>query len=174
MNDQDRAEYLAVLARTRDEFLSSLSGITEEQSRQQPSAESWCILECTEHVVTAERGMYIGITQRCTPRTSSGAANREQEFLRLGADRSRKRAAPEFVRPTGRYASLAEAVEKFREQRGQVIEFVSNCCNDLHAVEMTHPIAGVITAQECLAILAMHPARHAAQIREIRQSLGIS
>ena len=174
MDDQARAEYLAILARTRDEFLSSLSGVTEEQSRRKPAADSWCILECTEHVVTAEQGMYIAITKRCTPRTSPGAANREQEFLRLGADRTRKRAAPEFVRPTGRYASLAQAVEKFREQRGQVIEFVSKCCDDLHAVEMPHPIAGVITAQECLAILAMHPARHAAQIREIRQSLGIS
>jgi hypothetical protein len=174
MNDQDRAEYLAILVRTRDEFLSSLSGITEEQSRQKPGADSWCILECTEHVVAAEHGMYIGITKRCTPRASPGAANREQEFLRLGADRTRKRAAPEFVLPTGRYASLAEAVEKFREQRGQVIEFVSTCRDDLHAVEMPHPIAGLITAQECLAILDMHPARHAAQIREIRQSLGIS
>jgi hypothetical protein len=39
---------------------------------------------------------------------------------------------------------------------------------------MQHPIGGMVTAQECLAILAMHPARHAAQVREIRQSLGLS
>ncbi len=105
---------------------------------------------------------------------SSGAQNREQEFLRSGADRSRKLAAPEFVAPTGRYANLGEAIEKFSEQRGKVIDFVSACHDDLQAVEMRHPVAGLITAQECLAILAMHPSRHAAQIREIRQSLGIS
>jgi uncharacterized damage-inducible protein DinB len=174
MNDQDRAEYLSILARTRDDFLSSLSGITEEESRQKPAPDSWSILECTEHVVAAERGMFIGITQRCTPRTSPGAMNREQEFLRSVADRARKLVAPEFVRPTGRYATLAEAVEKFREHRRRTIEFVSTCRDDLHAVELQHPVAGMVTAQECLAILAMHPSRHAAQIREIRQSLGLS
>ena len=174
MNDQTRAEYLSILARTRDDFLLSLAGITEEQSRQKPAPDSWSILECTEHVVAAERGMFIGITQRCTPRTSPGAMNREQEFLRSVADRARKLVAPEFVRPTGRYATLAEAVEKFREHRHRTIEFVSTCRDDLHAVELQHPVAGMVTAQECLAILAMHPSRHAAQIREIRQSLGLS
>lgn len=174
MNEHDRAEYLAILARTRDEFLSSLAGVTEEQSRLKMAADRWSILECVEHVATAERGMFIGITQRCTPRAPANAESREKDFLRRGPDRSRKIAAPEFVRPTGRYATLGEAIEKFREHRGKVMDFVSGCDDDLHAREMPHPIAGIISAQECLAVLAMHPSRHAAQIREIRQSLGIS
>jgi hypothetical protein len=174
MNEQERSNYLDILTRTRDEFLSSLAGVSEEQARLKAAADRWSILECVEHVATAERGMFIGITQRCTPRVAAAAESREKDFLRLGPDRSRKIAAPEFVRPTGRYATLGEAIEKFREQRGRVMEYVSTCHDDLHAVEMPHPVAGIITAQECLAILAMHPSRHAAQIREIRQSLGIS
>ena len=54
------------------------------------------------------------------------------------------------------------------------MEFVSNCQSDLKAVEIQHPIGGLVNAQECLAILAMHPARHAAQIREIREVLAFS
>lgn len=173
MNDQDRSEYLALLTRTREDFLSSLAGITEAQSRQKPTPETWSILDCTEHVVAAERGMLIMITQRCTPRTALSAKDREQDFLRHGADRTHKHVAPESVRPTGRYATLAEAAAKFREHRNHTIEFVSTCQDDLRAVEMQHPIGGMVTAQECLAILAMHPARHAAQIREIRHSLGL-
>jgi DinB superfamily len=173
MNDQERAAYVLLLSRTRDEFLASVSGITEEQSRQKPAPDRWSIIECTEHVISAERGMLIMISQRCTPRTTP-APDREQDFLRHGADRTRKHVAPEQVRPTGRYATFAEAVEKFREHRANSIAFVSNCRNDLRAVEMEHPIGGKINAQECLAILAMHPARHAAQILEIRESLGIS
>jgi len=174
MNEKDRAEYLALLARTSEDFLSSLAGITEAQSRQKPTPETWSILECTEHVVAAERGMLIMITQHCTPRTTPSAKDREQDFLRHGADRTRKHVAPESVRPTGRYATLAEAADKFREHRTRTMEFVTTCQDDLRAVEMQHPIGGMVTAQECLAILAMHPARHAAQIREIRQSLGLS
>ena len=172
MDDRSRGEYLLLLARTRDEFLSSLIGVTEEQSRQKPAADRWSILECTEHVVNAERGMLIMITQRCTPRTAP-APDREQELLRHAADRTRKHNAPEQVRPTGRYATLAEAVEKFAEHRARSIDYVSNCRDDLRAIEMQHPMGGKINAQECLAILAMHPSRHAAQIREIRESLGL-
>lgn len=174
MNEHDRTEYLSLLARTRDEFLSSLAGVSEEQSRQKPDPERWSILECTEHVVAAERGMLIMISERCTPRASMEVTSREQDILRNATDRSRKHVAPERVRPTGRIATLAEGIEKFREHRARSIEYVSNCHADLKAVEIQHPIGGLVNAQECLAILAMHPARHAAQIREIRHSLGLS
>lgn len=174
MDERSRAEYLALLARTRDEFLGTLTGVTEEQARQKPGSDRWSILECTEHVVAAERAMLIMITERCTPRASMEVPDREQKILRSAADRTHKHVAPERVRPTGRYATLSEAIEKFREHRAHSMEFVSNCQSDLKAVEIQHPIGGLVNAQECLAILAMHPARHAAQIREIREVLAFS
>ena len=173
MNDQDRSEFLSDLARTRDEFLSSLAGVTEEQARRKPAPDTWSILECAEHVVAAERGMLIMITQRCTPR-SSPPTTREHEISQIVRDRTRKQVAPDSVRPIGRIATLAEAAEKFREHRARSIEFVTTCQTDLRAFEIQHPVGGLVTAQECLAILTAHPARHAAQIREIRHSLGLS
>jgi hypothetical protein len=173
MDAQDRAEFLAVLNQTRDDFLSSIAGVTDEQSRQKPDPDRWSILECAEHVVAAERIMYIMVTERCTPRTTP-PTTREREIFARATDRSRKAVAPERVRPTGRIANLAEAAEKFREHRARSIELVNTCEKDLRALEIQHPMAGLVTAQECLAILAMHPGRHAAQIRELRQSLGIA
>jgi hypothetical protein len=173
MDPQDRVEFLAVLNQTRDDFLSSIAGVTDEQSRQKPNPDRWSILECAEHVVAAERIMYIMVTERCTPRTTP-PTTRERDFFALASDRSKKADAPERVRPVGRIGNLHEAAEKFREHRARSIEFVNTCQNDLRALEIHHPIAGMVTAQECLAILAMHPGRHAAQIRELRESLGIA
>ncbi len=173
MDEQDRSKFLDLLARTREEFLSTLTGVTEEQARLKPAPDAWSILECAEHVVGAERGMLIMIKTRCTPRAFR-APERDDEILRAIADRSRKQVAPEAVRPAGRYATLAEAAEKFREHRANSIQFVTDCHDDLTAVEVYHPVGRMVSGRECLTILAMHPTRHAAQVREIRQTLGIS
>ena len=153
--------------------------------------------------------MFTAITQRSAPLSSPNGHGREEGFLRNGTDRSRKYTTPASLAPAGRFATLAEAVARFRELRAHTIEFVAACradlrdievphpigglvtgqeclallavhgefvaaCRaDLRDIEVPHPIGGLVTGQECLALLAIHPARHAAQIREVRQSLGL-
>ena len=164
---------LSVLERTRDDFLNAVAGVSEDQARLKPSSDRWSILECAEHVVSAERGMFTAITQRSAPLSSPNGHGREEGFLRNGTDRSRKYTTSASLAPTGRFATLAEAVARFRELRAHTIEFVAACRADLRDIEVPHPIGGLVTGQECLALLAVHPARHAAQIREVRQSLGL-
>jgi hypothetical protein len=171
MNEKDRKEMLSLLARTRDEFLASVEGVSEEQARLKPSPERWSIVACVEHVVVAEHAMYVGITTRRTP-CIPAEKGREQIFLANVADRNRKINAPESARPTGRFGMLAQNVEKFRENRARTIEFVESCSEDLRAFELQHPMAGLISAHECLAILSMHPSRHAKQVHEIRKSFA--
>ncbi len=166
---------LSVLERTRDEFLDAVAGVSEEQARLKPSSDRWSILECAEHVVSAERGMFTAITQRSAPLSypSANGPGREEGFLRNGTDRGRKFTTSASLAPTGRVESLADAVKKFREARAHTIEFVASCRADLRDIEVPHPIGGLVTGQECLALLAVHPARHAAQIREVREALGM-
>jgi uncharacterized damage-inducible protein DinB len=173
MDESDRQKMLSVLERTRDDFLNAVAGITEEQARLKPSSDRWSILECAEHVVSAERGMFTSITQRSAPLSSPNGHGREDGFLRNGTDRSRKYTTSPSLVPTGRVATLADAIKRFRELRAHTIEFVAACRTDLREIEVPHPIGGLVTGLECLALLAVHPARHAAQIREVRQSLGL-
>lgn len=174
MEEHDRQKMLSVLERTRDDFLSAVAGVTEDQARLKPSSDRWSILECAEHVVSAERGMFTAITQRSAPLSSPNGHGREEGFLRNGTDRSRKYTTSASLAPTGRIATLADAVARFRELRAHTIAFVAACQADLRDLEVPHPIGGLISGQECLALLAVHPARHAAQIREVRQSLGLA
>jgi uncharacterized damage-inducible protein DinB len=173
MEAHDRQIMLSVLERTRDDFLNAVAGVTEDQAQLKPSSDRWSILECAEHVVSAERGMFTAITQRSAPLSSPNGHGREEGFLRNGTDRSRKYTTSASLAPAGRFATLAEAVARFRELRAHTIEFVAACRADLRDIEVPHPIGGLVTGQECLALLAVHPARHAAQIREVRQSLGL-
>src|ERR1700723_51819 len=173
MDEHDRQMMLSVLERTRDDFLKAVAGVSEDEARLKPSSDRWSILECAEHVVSAERGLLIAITLRSAPLSAHVGRGREEGFLRTGTDRSRRYATSASLVPTGRIATLADAISQFREARAHTIEFVAACRIDLREVEVPHPIGDLVTGQECLALLAIHPARHAAQIREVREALGL-
>ena len=90
----------------------------------------------------------------------------------MAVDRSRRHDAPAPTRPRGRYATLEEAAAKFRSNLDATLVFVTTCAVDLRTLETTHPIGGLMTASECLRVLAAHPLRHAAQVRELRAHPG--
>ena len=115
------------------------------------------------------------ITTQRRPR-SADAANREQVFLQVVADRSRKMQSPEGGQPCGRFASLAEAAVQFKATRDNVIQFVEQHPDDLRASEVTHPhpAAGNVSTYEMVIIIAKHAERHAKQIEEIRNTLSLN
>jgi uncharacterized damage-inducible protein DinB len=168
----DREFLVALLRESREKFLSSFAGIPEEQSRVHHSPDSWSVLDTVEHLTSAETLMLKLITSQRRPR-STDAANREQVFLQVVADRSRKMQSPETGRPRGRFATLAEAAAQFKATRDGVIQFVEQHPEDLRASEVTHPhpSAGNVSTHEMVIIIAKHAERHAKQIEEIRNRL---
>lgn len=89
-----------------------------------------------------------------------------------GADRTRPAVSPEAVRPTGRFASLSDALRHFLASRAETIRYVENCCEDLGSMLTTQPLLGPVNCQETLLLIVVHPERHAQQIDEIRAALG--
>jgi len=167
-------EFLVSLLReSRERFLSSFAGVSDEQSCQHPAPNCWCVLETVEHLTSAE-GIMLGlITTQRRPR-SAEALNREEVFFKVVGDRSRKMQSPEGGRPRGRFASLAEAAAQFKTARDGVIQFVEHFTEDLRASEVTHPhpAAGNVSTYEMVIIIAKHAERHAKQIEEIRNTLA--
>ena len=76
------------------------------------------------------------------------------------------------LRHARRFATLADAVESFLATREQTVRFVEACDEDLRARPMTHPLLGPINCHEALLSIAVHPRRHAAQVREIGATLA--
>jgi DinB superfamily len=170
VDEQERQSILAKLRETREAFLGAVQGVSEDQARWKPAPEIWSILECAEHVAVAERRMLDRLTKETKP-LAGGAARpgREQEILAGGTDRSKKFKAPEGAAPAGRFAILAEALAAFDASRSETIAYIEGCGDDLRSRETMHPLFGSITARECLALLTIHSARHALQVREIRE-----
>jgi uncharacterized damage-inducible protein DinB len=168
----------AVLARllreSKQKFLASFSGVSDDQSRIRPAEASWSVLETIEHLTLAEKTMLGLLIGQRRPR-SADLPNREELFLRAASDRSHKLEAPEGARPTGRFASLDEAAAQFRSAREAAIQFVERNTEDLRATEVTHPhpSAGTVSTYEMVILIAKHAERHALQIEETKSRLGI-
>lgn len=162
---------LALLHESREKFLNSFAGVSDDESRRKTADGSWSVLDTVEHLTVAEKLMLRLITTARSPRTA-GEPNREEIFLNRMTDRSRKLQAPEGGRPTGRFANLAEAAAHFKEAREKAIEFVASSTEDLRTTEVTHPhpAAGTVSTYEMVIIMARHAERHALQIEEIRRS----
>jgi uncharacterized damage-inducible protein DinB len=167
MEGADRQFLIERLQQSRTEFLDAIAGITEEQARSRPAPDRWSVLDCAEHVATAERGLLAGFRNAAVVE-AKGASELEAKILAQGANRSRRVEAPERARPSGGFDSLAQAVTAFQDAREATIQFVECCTTDLRACTVPHPLRGQVTGYECLLLIIMHPIRHAAQIREIR------
>jgi uncharacterized damage-inducible protein DinB len=169
----DKERLIALLRESRQRFLGSFAGVTDEESRRHPVEGRWSILETVEHLTVAEKAMLRLVTDTRCPRAAS-TPNREEIFLRAIADRSSKVESPEGARPKGRFPNLGEAQAQFQSAREGALRFVEQCNEDLRATEVTHPhpLAGVVTTYEMLIIMAKHTERHALQIEEIRGKLS--
>lgn len=172
MQAHEKAGILVELATGRDALLDAVRGLPEDRAGIRSAPGRWSVIECVEHLAVSEDFLLSGIT-RTEPAGSPGASpNREAAILARGADRSNPVVSPEAGRPTGRFATLADAVEDFLAARERTVRFVETCGEDLRSKPMAHPLMGTINSHEALLLIAVHPRRHAGQIREIRTALG--
>lgn len=170
----DKETLLTLLSSSRDRFLASFAGLTEQQGHMHPQEGRWSVLETIEHLTMAEATMLKLLDQPRRPRPAD-APNREEIFLMAGADRSRRLESPEAGRPKGRFKALAEARTQFSSVRARAIQFIEQNREDLRAFEVTHPhpAAGNVSIHELFILIARHADRHALQIEEIKNSPAV-
>jgi hypothetical protein len=141
----------------REALLRAIAGLSEAQQRFKAQPEDWSIADCVEHVAVVEDFLFPLVTHGViNPNGVSLDPAKDERMAAAVVDRKRKVSAPPAMRPVGAFASVAEASAKFRESR----------------LFMTHPVLGEIDCYRCLLLFALHPARHAAQIEEIKQQPG--
>ncbi len=149
---------LALLHESRERFLNSFAGISEEQSRMRTAPECWSVLDTVEHLTTAETIQLKLITTQRTPRPAD-APNREQAFLQwLPIAAARWRRLNQRGQP-GVLQHLAAAAEQFKKTRAGVIQFVEqNTPTEMRANEVKHPhpAAGMVSTFEMLIMMAKH------------------
>ena len=171
MTDSEREFITQQLQRGRNALTAAIAGASEAQASFRPESGRWSIADCVEHVAITEGALYQLVTGGVA--NPDGISLDPTKYHRLAdamLDRSRKVVAPERARPTGRFASIEEAARQFLTARDRSMAFARDCDDDLRRLFCLHPLFGEMDCYRCLIMLALHPARHAAQIEEIKQA----
>lgn len=174
MTPEQRTDLVEALEKSRQEFQAAVANVGEEHASVKPEPGRWSVLECVEHVTVVEERVLSRL--ETAPRLESPRVDREKEAelaVRV-PNRTVKAEAPEAIRPTGRFSSLAEALDQFHAARDRTIRVVRDRAGDLYWLALEHPRFGPLNGAEFIVLIAGHARRHAAQIQEVKSALGIA
>ena len=171
MAPQEQSEIVKCLEDSRADFRAAAEGVSESQAKVHPEPGRWSVLECVEHIVIAE-GRFLGWLQNPAAEPAPPMDKEKEAKLLLGVSgRSQRVNAPEPVHPTGRFATLSEALAQFDAARANSIQFAEKTGAGLYSLSAKHAFFGAVNGAEVMVLIAAHARRHAAQIREIRAAL---
>ncbi|HVP45810.1 MAG TPA: DinB family protein [Bryobacteraceae bacterium] len=170
MTDSEKEFATKQLLEGREAVVRAIDGLTDTQLQFKPQPDGWSIADCVEHLAVTEDMLFALVTKGApNPDGVSLDPVKDGRMAAAVVDRSRRFSAPHGVRPHGHFVSPAEAVAHFRESRERALAYTRDCTHDLRRLFTPHPLLGEIDCYRCLLLLALHPARHAAQIEEIKQ-----
>ena len=179
------SDYLATtsilerLERERAALVSRLAHIPTVIQAQRPSPGRWSIAEVLEHLVRIETGVtkLLALKGQAPPSPDAPAppaeAHGTPDFGARVRNRAERIEAPERVRPAGTQ-SAEEALAQLQLVRvGLLNAFATANPAALDTMTHAHPVFGPLTLRSWVSLPADHEARHAAQIGEIAEQLGV-
>jgi hypothetical protein len=172
-------ELIDFLVSHRREVLDAVAAVPAELRDRKPAPGIWSVAEVLEHLTMIEQRVAALLTMRATaaraegvgpdPDTSSVVASFE------GADiltnRTKKIITPKVGVPSGTVGTIA-GTEALDEAQVAMIASLRNANGvSLQNLVAAHPVLGPLNLYHFVVALGLHDVRHAAQIREIGQSL---
>lgn len=171
LTEKERQKALDLLVRSRKALLDAVEGVTEQQARWRPSPERWSILEYVEHLAISDDAL-VELVERALqsparPESDEERRAREQKIRETPMPRGVNR-APEALRPSARFASLADALSAFVAARERTLEYTRTTKEDLRSHFAPHNVLGPLDGYQWLVGNARHAESHAGHICEIR------
>jgi uncharacterized damage-inducible protein DinB len=170
---QEREFALQQFQTTRDNFLKSIAGLSQKQWTFKPAPDRWSVAEVAEHIAVSESTLFGLVTQRimqspAAPEKREQVKGKDQMILERMPDRSHKAQAPEFLRPTGRWATEADLTKAFEDSRKTTMDYIRTTNDDLRDHFFDHPVFGTMDGYQWLLLISAHSARHTEQIEEVK------
>lgn len=173
LSAEERDAALKHLQTTHDAFLKSISGLSEKQWRFKPAPDRWSVAEVAEHITITESTL-LGMIQKqvmtspAAPEKRVEVKGKDELILTKVPDRSRKAQAPEFLKPTNRWANHDELAKAFEEERKATMDYVKTTNDDLRDHFGPHPVFGPLDGYQWILLISTHSDRHTQQIAEVK------
>jgi len=173
LSAEERDLALKSLQATQDAFLKSIAGLSEKQWRFKPAPDRWSVAEVSEHIAVSESSIF-GLVQKqimmspANPDKRPQVAGKDETILKMVPDRSHKAQAPEFLKPTNRWATREELTKAFEDSRKVTMDYVRTTNDDLRDHFGPHPVFGSLDAYQWILLISAHSERHTKQIDEVK------
>ena len=164
------------LKATEKGVLASIKGLSEAQLKYKPAADKWSIEDCMKHIAATEIGLW-----KMTEGTINGATNPEkksdikmtdEDVMKNIENRSNKiKTFPVFEPQNTGFATLNDAINSFKENRGKLIDYIKHSEADLRNHIATLPV-GSFDSYQMILFIGAHSNRHMQQIEEVKANPG--
>ena len=175
LTDEERSKAMDHLSQTRDNLLSIIEGLSEEQLTYKANPESWSIAECVEHIAISENNIIemvsgaVQVTADASKRSEVTIS--DEQLLGMITDRSNKVKTSEAFEPSGKFGSYEETLEAFTGKRQENIDYIQNTEDDLRNHYAQLPF-GTVDAYQVVLFMSGHTERHTKQIEEVMSDPG--
>lgn len=175
-------ELLAWLETHRRELHEAVASVPAHLRETKPGEGRWSVAEVVEHLSIIERRVARLLAMRVTDARTSGVGPDAETSSVVASypdpgralDRGRKIQAPEPVLPSGSLDAAA-GTQALDQARVSLISALRDANGvSLENVVQSHPVFGPLNMYHWMVLAGLHDSRHAAQIREIGESLAAS
>jgi hypothetical protein len=172
LTNEERIFVVNLLEANSKKFLDAIETISDAQWKFKTAPDQWSIADVSEHIVTSE-SFLLSLTQNilqspADPEKAKSLVGQEQVILMKASDRSKKRQAPEMIKPSGKFLSKEELIRSFKASRANTINYIKTTNDSLKIHVAPHPAVGDLTAYQWLIWIAAHADRHVAQLEEVK------
>jgi len=166
------------LEENRATLHAAVDAVPSSLRETRPAADRWSVAEVLEHLGRVEEQLTRLLAAKLAEARLTGALSPEREsgpvtdsLVGRALDRRRRITAGDRVLPQGAM-DTATALATLHRTRANLRELiVAHDGLSLGAVSHPHPAFGVLDGYQWVMFIGTHEARHAAQIREIRQAV---
>ncbi|MBX3134548.1 MAG: DinB family protein [Gemmatimonadaceae bacterium] len=158
--------------------------LSAEQLNWKPSAESWSIAQCLDHLITINRFYFPLLESMSTDTPGPTFWERHSPLSGFLGKFLIKTLGPEYPKRTktspkaepSASAIDARILDTFARHQGELIEHLRRIPSsiDLKGTIVTSPLLGWVTyrLEDCLTMLAVHEKRHLLQARRVMEAAG--
>jgi len=173
LTDSERKYGAKLLQETEATLMKTVKGLTPEQLNFKADTSSWSIAECVEHIAISENNIFgyaqLGLKEPADPSRRSEVKMKDDDVVKMIADRTNKVKTSEPFKPTGKFGSFDATLSEFKTKRDGNIAYIKSTSDDLRNHYNDFPFGKLDTFQTIL-FMAAHSKRHTAQIEEVMKN----
>jgi len=172
MTTKERDYTTEHLNATANETMKAIEGLSKEQFKFKPSAESWSIEECVKHILLSEIKIWGGFVD--APMAAEADPSRRSEvkmtdaevtgIMEIGSD---KLVTLDIFEPKLRSEAVDITIKEFKGLRNEHIDWTKKIDADLRNHYAQTPF-GIIDVYQAINFISVHTGRHAMQIKNVK------